>query len=208
MSNTPNLPVFLYDSIDKENAHNNSAPKINSKIDYRVILASIFGGIVFFIILIVFHMIAWNMLIDYEYHILGGILLAILYSFVTLVLLGMAILFLSYFWTKIQRNKLINIMEHQMTYDQLPHAAFLSDYFNVAQTRAAHSTFAGVQNLTYSPSKHIESQEQVETIHDTEDIENVQEEYPSTLREMEKAGLINRSGNSILVGFMEEDLSE
>lgn len=211
MSNTPNLPVFLYDSMDKENAqHKQQSPKISQKIDFRSILAGIFGSIVLVIFLSILHVVAWNMYLDYEYKVIGGILLVVIYVFITLFLLGTAFLYIYGMWVKIQRDKLINIMEYQLTLDQLQSTshAFIPQVLNVTNTRAAHSMFAGVQNLTYSPSKHIEQSEQSEQSEQMNALQEDSEElesYPSTMQEMEKAGLINRSGNSILIGFTEKE---
>lgn len=214
MSTTPHLPVFLYDSMDKENAqnpqHKQQSPKISQKIDFRSILAGIFGGIVLVIFLSILHVVAWNMYLDYEYKKIGGVLLAVIYVFITIMLLGGAFLCMYGMWIKIQRHKLINIMEYQLTLDQLQSTshAFIPQVLNVAQTRAAHSMFAGVQNLTYSPSKHIEQHEQSEQSEHMNALQEDSEElesYPSTMHEMDKAGLINRSGNSILIGFTEKE---
>ena len=196
--------VFLYDSADKPNAPVvGAAPRqAQARIDFRVILAVIVGCVVLFCFLVVLHVVAWGMYVDEPYRPLGGFLLALIYGFATLVLMGGASLMLYLGYTKIQRNTLINVLEHQTTMQGLKNLALTDSYMTVANTRAQQSMFAGVQNLTYSPSKHIEGQAPLmENLHSVSLEQEQEQDYPSTIVEMERAGLINRSGNSLLVGF-------
>lgn len=196
MNNKPG-GTFLYDSLDKENPK----PKTD-KADWRERIP--FYTFLSFLILVAIGLFiaALQMLNSYDERVIWIGQGIILIEFLSIVLLafGRISIYLYTEYNKAHKERLINVFEYQTTYDKLDN--ILTPYFAAMQERMHNTIFAGVQNLTYSPSSTRSElpQEQKQIDIDTPVI---MEELPA-LETLQRDGLIGRSGNSILLGFEDE----
>lgn len=200
MSNNKPGNVFLYDSLDKQNA---DQKKPEQKQDTRN--QAVFYMFLVFIVMLIFILyllsFQWLQSFDDRVVVAGSIVFYAVTLSIALLAISSVALFIYSTFIKIQRDKLVNVMEHQTTINSLN--GILTPYFDVAMHRADRSIFQGVQNLTYSPTstKHVAGTEQTEIINP--DVPLLESELP-VLEEMQSSGVIGRSGNSILLGWSNE----
>lgn len=200
MSNKPGN-VLLYDSLDKPNANQQIAHKDDWRKD---IPKYVFFAFLLLFGLVLFFVALYGMINSYNDAVVyTGWFIIIAYIFaVVFLVFGRLSIYLYTEYNKANKERLVNVFEYQTTYDKLDN--ILAPYFDAMQTRMQQSIFAGVQNLTYSPTntKHEqiqESQKQLDV-----DTPVVVEELPA-LEQLQREGMIGRSGSSILIGFESDE---
>lgn len=198
--------VFVYDSLDKPNSNKKSDidTKTSIRVDWKIVLALLPLWIFLFVCIIIIHTWAWNLYLDYEYRTIGILILAPLYLGFGALILGFVSIALKLLWNYVRRIELVNVMEHQTTVDKLRYSTdTATEYFSVMGRRADKSLFSSAQNITYSP--HTSNSNQLPENKEQEIIPEPLQ-YPETsLEALEDKGLIGRSGNSLMVGFGEEN---
>jgi hypothetical protein len=196
MSNKPGN-VLLYDSLDKPNANQQIAQKDDWRKDipkYVFFAFLLLFGLVFFFVALYGMINSYNDAVAYT----GWfIIISYLFSVVFLVF-GRLSIYLYTEYNKANKERLVNVFEYQTTYDRLDN--ILAPYFDAMQTRMQQSIFSGVQNLTYSPTNTRNEQVQEPQKQIDVDTPVVVEELPA-LEQLQRDNMIGRSGNSILLGF-------
>lgn len=215
---------FIYDSLDRPNADSNSKLQsydsknnnIKVTIDYKFILACILLLIVGIFSLYFLHE---RIMIDIDRSNFGRFSVFIIAQYAliySIYLLPVALLIVSIYAIVSQirinnkRAQLVNIMQHQTTIDRIhsgrlhdEHDA-LAEFLGVARVRAENSTYAGAQNITLDLSNsrnNAESSPSTDITHPTTETEKMQGEELPALLELRARGLINRSDDSLLIGF-------
>ena len=199
--------VLLYDSLDRPNADKKSDVQSRSytKIDYKIALVGILFFIVLFIILVVIHQFAWGLYESYEYRNLGILLLAPMYLSFGAIIIGLVTIILKWLYILATKSGLVNVMEHQTNIRTLSNNPVATQYFDVMGRRADKSTFSSAQNITYSPHHSTSNTNNAPVEDDTSTELAIDTDIPvPTLHAMKDKGLIGRSGNSLLVGFGED----
>lgn len=206
---------FLHDDLDKPNIY--PMPPPQPKIDWRIYGVISAASIVAFIIFvwIVFSVYGHLEEIRYSYNgIYSTIATLIIWFFylVPVLIIGTVLYHVNrYLSVLTKRAALINVMEYQTTLANLDRVTKVVDKFiPVMMERAKQSKFAGVQTLTYDDSKTVANQETLaklleEPIEEDDDSDmSIADGNEPILIALREKGLINRSNNSILIGFGEK----
>lgn len=140
---------------------------------------------------------------------LGWFILIIMYFGIALLFIAAVVVTIFFLYNKAQQAGLVNVMQHQSSVDQIMRKGTQDRFYDVMQARMDHSVFQGVQNLTYSPTtqRTITGGNVAEQMH-LQDLEADEIMHMPILAEMQSRGLIARSGESLLIGFMEGDENE
>jgi hypothetical protein len=194
--------VLLYDSLD---IPNREKEKPTQKTIWREILAIALVFLFVFCMLILLHNYAFTLLESYHqtHVVLGWILIVAMYGSVVFTLCGGTVLGLLHLHVLYQKNRLVNLLDYQTDIKNMTSGQYALQYFNTLDKRMVNSLFAGVQNLTYSPSRQGTEKVAEAVMEDIE--EELQEQLP-LLQDMQKQGLIARSNNSVLLGVVKEDV--
>lgn len=196
-------PPILYDSLDRPNAPHPSVPVVHEspwpKIALIVISALFLAGITIFVIITLTQLAAYN---GFAFFLLQLFYVTVVCSLI-LVFIAIAIFaILRAFGANIHNLSsgvpvsMINIW--RSTIDTQRAA---DSYYTVMNTRAKESRFQGVSTLTLDESRHEESS--TTTVGATDESE---ENMPvakdkSILEDLRDKGHINRSNDSIMVGY-------
>ena len=189
--------VLLYDSLDKPNP---STPTI--KRDWREdIPRYVFLSFLILLILILF-LLSFQWINSYDSNVMyvGWFIIILVLIALAIVCIGSLTVFIYGMSLEARRKSLINVFEYQTNIDNMQNV--LTPYFRAMEERMKHTLFAGIQNLTYSPSSVHNVPVQEEKIQ--EDIPIIEAELP-ILDDMRNNGLIGRSGNSILLGWSDDE---
>lgn len=140
------------------------------------------------------------------YQRIGWFILIIMYIGIAMLFIGAIITAIFYLYNKAQQAGLVNVMQHQSSVDQIMRNGTHDRFYDVMRARMDHSVFQGVQNLTYSPThtRTITGGNVAQQMHE-QDLEDDTVMHMPILAEMQSRGLIARSGDSLLIGFMEGD---
>lgn len=202
--------VLLYDSLDRPNADKkaNADNKTYMKIGWEIALVGVLLFCIMALLLYFIHAWAWSLFQDYEYRNIGMLLLSFMYVSLSILFLGPTVVFIRWLWIKSGRASLINAMEHQTTIQQLMRGNTTTQFFDVMGRRADKSTFASAQNITYSPHHSVSNQNTLPEPTEQDIALDVDDEIPATtLQALQDKNYIGRSGNSLLIGFGEDEVS-
>lgn len=138
----------------------------------------------------------------------SGVLLWLIYCVpVAIMLLG---LYHGHFYLRnlTKQQGLVNILEKQVSVDDVSLLRMLlaPGYFDVAKTRAQQSQFHGIQTLTYDASRTGTTMPPEQPVLPSEEqlIQMLPEGSQPLLLELKERGYINRSNDSIFIGFKKE----
>lgn len=196
-------PPFIYDSLDRPNSNQKSGEKITYRSDWRVVAVICFSLLIVAVLLIILHQ--WAVyLIMFEFGnwvIVGTILLTSIYGTVILALFSALGILAFYGINKARQAGLVNILDHQLTLDALNRLNYAEKMFEVALERANKSIYQGVSTLTLDKS--IAYTGENKTLEEVLEETDTNQDLP-LFETLQRDGLINRSGNSILIGFSED----
>lgn len=198
---------IIYDSLDHVNPTGHQQPQLPRK-EWRhtaVVAVTILTFSCMFIIVVYFLI---NILSSYYNNSFASFLIWLIYCAPVVAII--LILYHGHMWLRIitKQAAMINILEKQTSVEdiRLLQKLLIPNYFDVAKTRATQSQFAGVQTLTYDASRTNSTMplEQPVLPSEAELIEMLPEGNEPILLELKRRGIINRSNNSIFLGFKKE----
>ena len=205
---------LLYDSLDKPNA-TESTKQVHTRNDMSRVWIVLILVIAVLIIILGVYVLVWLNNIAFYNNAASLALWAISYGFI-FGIVGLIVVAVFYLFILALKRATITLNEgvqasvfsvlfarYDRAFDRMTER-----YFDMWQTRMEHSQFSGVSTLTLDQSVQSEtSSTSVETGGDNQDDTN---ESPlvgkdeSILEELIKRGIINRSNNSLLLGFSQE----
>ena len=204
-------PPLLFDNLDNNNKESSKPPVVKQTYYWIPMVIGITFICLFLLVWAIIGRLDWvarNTLDETE----RGIAIALTYiiplSLFSLVIIG-AVSAIRYVWLKSNRERLVNVWESQSTIDKLDRDIYTQQLIertlDAVLARAQQSKFAGVQTLTWDQSRQITN-----SVDPDEDTEEVLEDSTDnfvlpTLLELKKQNFINRSGNSIFIGFANEE---
>jgi hypothetical protein len=201
----PGAPI-IYDSLDRKNADTPDTPTRSppGKGDYRIVVALLLFAGFFLLIVMLTHSYAVSLLDSYNPFLVavGHIVLIGIYGTFLLVLASIPYALYHLVRTVSKKQQLVNVLEYQTTIERLTRETVIAPFLAVAKERARQSMYSNVSTLTQSNVVH---EIQADAVQEEADEERAAPAIiQSSLLEMQRTGLINRSGHSLLLGFTQE----